>query len=188
MLDKGVAIILLILLAPLALVLLPLLLIVHGRPIFFRQTRTGLNNQPFTLYKLRTMVTDAEKNGGAQWSRPGDHRITPLGKWLRKTRIDELPQLYNILRGDMSLVGPRPERPEIIQRDLRGRISHYDLRHCVKPGVTGWAQVAFRYAFTMEDAREKLQFDLYYVKNRTLWMDLAIIAKTIKTVLTGAGQ
>ena len=185
--DRGVAIALMILLIPVALILLPVLLIVHGRPIFFKQVRTGLNNQPFTLYKLRSMVVDAEKSG-AQWAKPGDARITPLGKILRKTRLDELPQLINILKGEMSLVGPRPERPEIISDKLAPHIPYYKLRHLVKPGVTGWAQVTFRYGFSQEDSMEKLQYDLFYVKNRNIWLDVLVIIKTIKTVLTGAGQ
>lgn len=185
--DKTVAAILFVMLTPFALILFPILLIVHGRPVFFKQVRTGLNNKAFTLYKLRTMVVDAEKTG-AQWSKPGDARITPLGKILRKTRLDELPQLINILKGEMSLVGPRPERPEIINKDLAVNIPYYNLRHLVKPGVTGWAQVTFRYGFSTEDSKEKLQFDLFYVKNRSGWLDLIVILKTIKTVLTGAGQ
>jgi exopolysaccharide biosynthesis polyprenyl glycosylphosphotransferase len=185
--DRFVAILLFIFLIPIAIAVIPILLIVHGKPIFFKQVRTGLNNKPFTLYKLRTMVIDAEKNG-AQWARPGDARITPLGKILRKSRLDELPQLINILKGEMSLVGPRPERPEIIAKELSPNIRYYDLRHLVKPGVTGWAQVTFRYGFSQEDSKEKLQFDLFYVKNRDLWLDLLVIIKTIKTVLTGAGQ
>lgn len=185
--DRTIAAILFVILIPFAVLILPLLLILHGRPIFFKQSRTGLNNRPFTLYKLRTMVLDAEK-GGAQWARPGDARITALGKILRKTRIDELPQLINILKGEMSLVGPRPERPEIISRDLAPSIPYYHLRHLVKPGVTGWAQVTFRYGFSTEDSLEKLQYDLFYVKNRSGWLDLLVILKTVKTVITGAGQ
>lgn len=185
--DKLVAIILIIFLIPVGTVLIPILLIFHGRPIFFKQIRTGLNNYSFTLYKLRTMVIDAEKNG-AQWAKPGDARITPLGKILRKTRLDELPQLINILKGEMSLVGPRPERPEIIEKQLAPNIPYYNLRHLVKPGVTGWAQVTFRYGFSQEDSKEKLQFDLFYVKNKSIWLDILVIIKTIKTVLTGAGQ
>ncbi len=187
LIDRTIAILLMILLIPIAIFLVPVLMIVHGRPIFFKQTRTGLNNKPFTLYKLRSMVVDAEKNG-AQWSKPGDARITPLGKILRKTRLDELPQLINILRGEMSLVGPRPERPELIEKNLAPNIPFYNLRHLVKPGVTGWAQVTFRYGFSQEDSREKLQYDLYYVKNKSIWLDILTIIKTIKTVITGAGQ
>ena len=185
--DRTVAIFLLVSLVPVAAFLLPILLLIHGRPIFFKQIRTGQNNKPFTLYKLRTMILNAEENG-AQWAKPGDSRITPLGKFLRKTRLDELPQLINIIKGEMSLVGPRPERPEIIEKELIQNIPYYNLRHLVKPGVTGWAQVTFRYGFSKEDSKEKLQFDLFYVKNRNLWLDLLVIIKTLKTVLTGAGQ
>lgn len=187
LIDKGVAILILIILIIPAIFIIPVLLIVHGRPIFFKQMRTGLNNRPFKLYKLRTMVIDAEKDG-AQWAKPKDARITPLGRILRKTRLDELPQLINIIRGEMSLVGPRPERPEIIADKLAPNIPYYALRHLVKPGVTGWAQVTFRYGFSQEDSKEKLQFDLFYVKNRNLWLDILVIIRTIKTVITGAGQ
>lgn len=186
-LDRIVAIALLAMLIPFAMILLPILFIVHGRPLFFKQTRTGINNKPFELYKLRTMCVDAEHNG-AQWAIPSDPRVTPMGKFLRKTRLDELPQLFNIIRGDMSLVGPRPERPEIIETLLAPNIPYYDLRHLVKPGVTGWAQTRFRYGFSAEDSLEKLQYDLYYVKNKSIWLDLLIFLKTIKTILTGAGQ
>lgn len=185
--DRFVAILMIIGIFPIYLILLPILLIVHGRPIFFKQTRTGLNNKPFTLWKLRSMVVDAEKSG-AQWAKPGDARITPMGKFLRKSRLDELPQLINIFKGEMSLVGPRPERPEMIESKLAPKIPFYNLRHLVKPGVTGWAQVTFRYGFSTEDSAEKLQYDLYYVKNKNLWLDIIVIIKTIKTVLTGAGQ
>jgi exopolysaccharide biosynthesis polyprenyl glycosylphosphotransferase len=185
--DKSIAILLLILLIPFAAIILPLLMLFHGRPIFFKQIRTGQNNRSFKLYKLRSMVVDAEKHG-AQWAKPGDARVTTIGKILRKTRLDELPQLINIIRGEMSLVGPRPERPEMIEKQLAPNIPFYNLRHLVKPGVTGWAQVTFRYGFSQEDSKEKLQFDLFYVKNKSLWLDLLVILKTIKTVLTGAGQ
>jgi len=187
MIDKSTAIILLFVLIPVAAVLFPILLIFHGRPLIFKQIRTGLNNKPFKLYKLRSMVVDAEKHG-AQWAKPGDARVTRIGKFLRKTRLDELPQLINIIRGEMSLVGPRPERPEMIEKNLAPNIPFYKLRHLVKPGVTGWAQVTFRYGFSTEDSKEKLQYDLYYVKNRSLWLDLLVFLKTIKTVISGAGQ
>ncbi len=186
-LDKTVAITLFTMLLPVTAVLLPFLLIVHGRPIFFKQIRTGRHNKPFKLYKLRSMVVDAEKDG-AQWAKPKDARVTTVGKFLRKSRLDELPQLLNIVRGEMSLVGPRPERPEIIEKTLAREIPYYNLRHLVKPGVTGWAQVTFRYGFSTQDSLEKLQYDLYYVKNRNLWLDILIVLKTVKTVLTGAGQ
>ena len=187
LIDRTTALTLLIVLLPFIIIFIPILLVFHGRPIFFKQVRTGLNNKPFKLYKLRSMVVNAEKDG-IQWAVPGDARITRIGKFLRKSRIDELPQLINILRGEMSLVGPRPERPEIIKSNLSLNIPFYDLRHLVKPGVTGWAQVTFRYGYSTEDSLEKLQYDLYYVKNRSIWLDVLIILKTIKTILTGAGQ
>lgn len=185
--DRLIAVILILLVFPIYILLLPLLLIFHGRPIFFKQMRTGLNNRPFVLYKLRTMVVNAEKSG-VQWSIPGDSRITSFGRFLRRTRIDELPQLLNILKGEMSLVGPRPERPEMIESTLAPEIPFYKLRHLVKPGVTGWAQVVYRYGYSTEDSAEKLQYDLFYVKNKSLWLDIIVIIKTIKTVLTAAGQ
>jgi len=157
-----------------------------GRPIFFTQTRLGKNGKPFRAIKLRTMVQDAEKNG-PQWAQENDPRITPIGGFLRKTRLDELPQLLNVLKGEMTFVGPRPERPEFVTQ--LARISpFYRERLLVRPGLTGWAQVNFRYGATADDAMKKLQYDLYYVKNRSLILDLAIILKTIKTVLSRSGR
>ena len=187
LLDRLLAVIMILGILPFYLILLLLLLIFHGRPIFFKQVRAGLINKPFVLYKLRSMVREAEKSG-IQWAIPKDARVTRIGKFLRKTRLDEIPQLINILKGDMSLVGPRPERPEIINSQLVPNIPFYNLRHLVKPGVTGWAQVTFRYGYTEKDSAEKLQYDLFYVKNKSPWLDLIVIMKTIKTVLTGAGQ
>jgi exopolysaccharide biosynthesis polyprenyl glycosylphosphotransferase len=187
LIDKFIAFSLLILCFPIALILIPILFLVHGSPIFFTQTRIGKNNKPFKIFKLRTMILDAEKDG-PKWSTPQDSRITRTGKILRKTRIDELPQLYNILKGEMSLVGPRPERPELIQKELIHLFPYYNQRHLVKPGVTGWAQVSFRYGFTNLDAKEKLQYDLFYIKNKSVWLDFLIILKTIKTIITGAGH
>lgn len=155
-------------------------------PIFYSQIRTGLFGESFTIYKLRTMKQMAEENG-AQWSDPGDNRITPIGKWLRRSRLDELPQLLNIIKGDMSFIGPRPERPEL-ERDLEVNIPHYRLRHLVRPGLSGWAQVNMAYTSSVEDAKLKLSYDLYYLKNNSFWLDLLILAKTFKTVLKGAGR
>lgn len=183
--DKVIAVIIAILVLPLLLMIAPVLIIFSGFPLLYSQKRVGLKGKDFTIYKLRTMSNNAEKSG-AQWSRPGDSRVTRIGKFLRATRIDELPQLYNIIKGDMSLVGPRPERPEIIQ-DKLGDIPFYEYRHLVKPGVTGWAQVNYRYGFSEEDTVKKLQYDLYYVKNQSIWLDIRVILRTIKTVLTGAG-
>ena len=153
---------------------------------FYRQVRTGMHGRPFTIYKLRTMVNDAEA-GGVQWAEKNDTRITPLGKFLRATRIDELPQLWNVLRGDMSLVGPRPERPEFVEQ-LEKEIPFYRARFAVRPGITGWAQVKHRYVNSIEDTKTKLEYDLFYIKNRSLWLDLVILGKTAKTVVTFRGQ
>ena len=172
-----------------AIILLPIAIAIywHDRgPIFYSQIRTGLFGESFTIYKLRTMQQKAEENG-AQWSNPGDKRITPIGKWLRRSRLDELPQLLNIIKGDMSFIGPRPERPEL-ERDLEVNIPHYRLRHLVRPGLSGWAQVNMAYTSSVEDAKLKLSYDLYYLKNNSFWLDLLILAKTFKTVLKGAGR
>ena len=154
-------------------------------PIFYSQKRVGQNDRPFTLYKFRTMTVDAE-NGQAQWAQKNDPRVTRIGKVLRIMRIDELPQLWNILRGDMNLIGPRPERPEFV-RDLQSQIPFYSKRHLAKPGVTGWAQVQYGYGSSFEHALEKLQYDLYYIKNRSIFLDLVICLKTVSVVLTGKG-
>lgn len=185
--DKLAALIVLLIALPIYIVLIPLLLIFSGRPLFYSQIRTGYRNKPFRIYKLRTMTVNAEKDG-AQWATPKDSRVTPIGKFLRKSRLDELPQLWNILNGTMSIVGPRPERPEMIKDKLEKNIPFYNFRHLVKPGVTGWAQVNFRYGFSEEDSIEKMQYDLYYVKNKSIWMDIKIVLKTIKTVVTGMGH
>lgn len=152
-------------------------------PIFFRQERVGKMGKKFRVIKFRSMVENAE-SAGAVWARPGDSRITGAGKILRRARLDELPQLWNVLKGEMSVVGPRPERPEF-DRELEVKIPFYAERHLVKPGLTGWAQVNFRYGFSEKDAYEKLQYDLYYIKNRSLFLDLEIILKTIKVMFRG---
>ncbi|MEW6536015.1 MAG: sugar transferase [Candidatus Auribacterota bacterium] len=155
-------------------------------PIFFSQVRVGLNGSHFRIHKFRTMVVDAEKRTGAVWATKGDNRITAFGKFMRKVRIDELPQFWNILKGDMSIVGPRPERPEFVDM-LKERITFYDERHLVKPGLTGWAQVLYPYGNTIEDATEKLHYDLFYIRNMSVFMDMKIILKTIATVIGGRG-
>ena len=157
-----------------------------GLPIFFKQTRVGYMGKNFLAVKFRTMVKDSEKSG-PMWAVKNDPRVTRVGRFLRKTRLDELPQLLNVLKGDMSLVGSRPERPEFVQ-DLVKEIPFYKERLLVKPGLTGWAQVNFPYGASKEDALEKLQYDLYYLKNRSLGLELSIILKTIRTVLTQKGQ
>lgn len=155
-------------------------------PIFFTQVRVGLNGKPFKIHKFRTMIVDAEKGTGAVWCKDKDTRITPFGKLLRKIRVDEMPQFWNILKGDMSFIGPRPERPEFVEM-LKDRIPFYDERHLVKPGLSGWAQVLFSYGNSVEDATEKLHYDLFYIRNMTLFMDIKIALKTIATVLGGKG-
>jgi len=157
-------------------------------PIFYRQKRVGQDNRIFEVLKFRTMFMDAEKNG-VQWARKDDLRITGVGKFFRKTRIDELPQLWNVLRGDMAFVGPRPERPEFaFSNELLAKIPFYQIRHTIKPGLTGWAQIKYPYGSSIEDTTQKLQYDLYYIKNRSLALELAIILKTIKIILSGGGR
>lgn len=156
-----------------------------GASALFRQQRVGLGGAPFTLYKLRSMSADAEK-GGAQWAQQNDPRVTRVGGFIRKVRIDELPQLYNVLRGDMSLVGPRPERPEFVSK-LQQNIPFYAQRHAVKPGIAGWAQLCYPYGASEADALQKLQYDLYYVKNNTFLLDLSILVQTAEVVLMGKG-
>lgn len=159
----------------------------RGRdPIFYSQVRVGLNGKHIRVHKFRSMVTDAESDGVARWASNNDPRITPLGAFIRKTRLDELPQLYNVLRGDMSLVGPRPERPEFVL-DLEKTIPYYRERHRVKPGLTGWAQLRYQYGSTLEDAKQKLQYDLYYVKNMNIFLDMVILLETVEVVLMGKG-
>lgn len=155
-------------------------------PIFYSQLRTGLYGKPFRVYKFRSMYQDAEKRG-AQWASQRDPRITRVGYWLRVLRIDELPQIWNVLRGEMSLIGPRPERPEFDVK-LKEAIPYYEMRYLVKPGITGWAQVLYPYGSSLEDAYEKLAYDLYYIKNYSLWLDIVIVLKTIRVVLLGKGR
>jgi len=155
-------------------------------PLFFSQIRVGAHEKTFLLYKFRTMRQDAEKGTGAVWSTENDPRITRIGAFLRKSRIDEFPQFYNVLKGSMSFVGPRPERPEFVEK-LKQVIPYYSKRHFVKPGLTGWAQVCYPYGSTVEDAVEKLRYDLYYTKNLSSFLDLLIILETIKVVLFGRG-
>lgn len=154
--------------------------------VLYRQTRVGRNGVPFTLYKFRSMYQDAEAHTGAVWASKDDPRVTPVGRWLRKIRLDELPQLFNVVKGDMCVVGPRPERPEFMHM-LEGKIPFYRQRLCVKPGVTGWAQINHKYGDTIEDTITKLEYDLYYIKNMATSLDIYIIFHTIKTVLLGRG-
>ena len=155
-------------------------------PIFYSQVRTGLNGKKFRVYKFRSMYQDAEAKG-IQWAKEKDPRITPVGSFIRLTRIDELPQLWNVFKGDMSLVGPRPERPEF-DLQLRKEIPYYDVRYLVKPGITGWAQVCYPYGASVEDAYQKVAYDLYYIKNYSLFLDFAIALKTLRVVILGKGR
>ena len=154
--------------------------------ILYRQERVGLQGRTFNVIKFRSMYVDAEKDGTPRWATVGDPRITRVGKWIRKTRIDELPQLFSVLKGDMSLVGPRPERPFFVEKLIQ-EIPFYAARHSVKPGLTGWAQVRYHYGSSVEDTQQKLQYDLYYVKNNSWFMDLVILFETVGVVLTGKG-
>ena len=158
-----------------------------GSPVLYRQVRVGLNGQPFSVIKFRSMRTDAEKDGKARWAQVNDDRITRVGKFIRKVRIDELPQLYNVLKGEMSFVGPRPERPEFVA-SFSETIPFYAERHRVKPGITGWAQLCYPYGSSYEDAIEKLQYDLYYIKNYSSFLDLLIMLQTVEVVLWGKGM
>ena len=157
-----------------------------GGPIFYCQDRVGENGRLFTLCKFRSMRTDAEQGGQPVWARDGDERITAVGSFIRKTRLDELPQLWNVVRGDMSFVGPRPERPYFVA-ELAKSIPFYQQRHSVKPGLTGWAQVKYRYGSSVEDAMEKLRYDLYYIKHLSVVFDLTIVMDTVKVILSGKG-
>ncbi|WP_031427758.1 exopolysaccharide biosynthesis polyprenyl glycosylphosphotransferase [Flavimarina sp. Hel_I_48] len=174
----------------LTLLLIPFILmanfIANAGPLFYQQERVGLNGKNFSIIKFRTMIRNAEAHG-AQWSQKGDRRITRFGKIMRNTRLDELPQCLNILRGEMSLIGPRPERPEFVEK-LSLKIPFYETRHVIKPGLTGWAQVRGRYAKSEQDSLEKLQYDLYYIKHRNLFLDLSILLKTCSTMIYFRGQ
>jgi len=156
-------------------------------PVFYRQARVGKDGRVFTLYKFRSMRADAEAAGGPRWAAKGDRRVTRVGRFIRLTRIDEIPQALNVLAGDMSLVGPRPERPEFVA-ELAAVIPHYNDRARVRPGITGWAQVNYPYGASVEDARMKLSYDLYYVKHRSLFLDLLILIATVRVVLFQEGS
>lgn len=186
LMDMCCSIIGLALCLPFAPVLLLAVKLDSPGPFLFRQERVGQGDRPFTLYKLRTMRQDAEEGTGAVWARAADPRVTRLGRFLRTCRIDEIPQLINVLQGHMSLVGPRPERPEFVE-NLKKVIPYYSERHFVKPGVTGWAQVRYPYGASVEDALEKLRYDLYYIKNISFLLDLRIILKTVGVVLLRKG-
>jgi len=156
-------------------------------PILYFQQRVGRYNKPFTIYKFRSMARDSEKNTGASWARENDPRVTPFGAFMRKTRIDELPQLINVLKGEMSFIGPRPERPEFVEQ-ITKVTKYYTERHAIKPGITGWAQVMYPYGASLGDSVEKLRYDLYYINNLSLFLDFLILFETIKIVLFRRGS
>ncbi len=186
--DLAAASLVFLLALPLMVVAAAAIKISSSGPALYRQARVGLNGRVFTIVKFRSMQVDAEAGTGAVWSTPGrDSRVTAVGGFLRRSRIDELPQLWNVLRGDMSLVGPRPERPEFVE-GLTENIPFYGLRHAVRPGLTGWAQVRYPYGASVEDALQKLQYDLFYIKNRSMALDLYIMFETLKTVVTRSGS
>lgn len=186
--SVAIALICLLLAFPLMMVVALLVKLTSPGPVFFRQTRVGLNNVPFTLFKFRSMVSDAEAKTGAVWATKNDPRVTPIGRYLRKLRLDELPQLINVIRREMSIVGPRPERPEFVQV-LSEKIPFYRQRHSVRPGITGWAQINYKYGETIEDTIIKLEYDLYYIKNLSPALDCYILFHTLKVMLfTQSGQ
>ncbi len=185
--DVSCALLLLVLAAPLLLLVAIAIKLESRGPTLFRQVRVGLHGKTFVMYKFRSMRADAETDSGPAWAKERDHRATRVGQVLRKLHLDEIPQTINVLRGEMSVVGPRPERPYFVEQ-LEREIPFYNLRHSVKPGITGWAQVKYRYGASVEDASEKLQYDLYYAKHRSLVRDTGILLRTAEIVLFGRGK
>jgi len=171
---------------PITLVTALAIRIEDGGPVFYRQERVGQGGRVFTIFKFRSMRNDAERDGRPRWAGANDDRTTRIGRIIRKLRIDELPQVFNVLKGDMSFVGPRPERPFFVEQ-LASKIPYYNARHSIKPGITGWAQVRYPYGASLDDAVEKLQYDLYYVKNHTLFLDIMVLISTVQVVLWGKG-
>lgn len=184
--DVFISLILLITLSPIFLTIFIFIFFIEGKPILYSQKRTGINNKLFWISKFRTMIVNAEQDG-PQWSTKNDPRITRFGKFLRKYRLDELPQLISVIKGEMSLIGPRPERPEM-ETFLKEKIPHYDIRNFVKPGISGWAQVNFHYGANIEDSINKLSYDIYYIRNFSLALDLIILFKTLKIIFNGRGS
>lgn len=185
--DIIASLLLLIVTLPVMLLTALLIIIEDGRPVFYRQERIGLAGKVYQVIKFRSMFNDAEKGGKPQWAVTDDPRVTRVGKIIRKLRIDELPQIINVLKGEMSFVGPRPERPHFVDL-LTAQVPYYNLRHSIKPGITGWAQVRYPYGASIEDAIEKLQYDLYYVKNHSLFLDFIILINTVGVVLLSKGS
>jgi exopolysaccharide biosynthesis polyprenyl glycosylphosphotransferase len=180
--DITASLILLVLASPILIVAALAVKLTSPGDIFYRQERVGQFGKAFNVVKFRSMVADAEKDGKAQWAKSGDPRVTPVGRILRASRIDEIPQIYNVLTGDMSFVGPRPERPVFVE-ELAAEIPYYRERHIVKPGITGWAQLNYPYGASVMDARHKLEYDLYYIKNYSLFLDLLILIQTVRVVV-----
>ncbi|TNC82698.1 MAG: UDP-phosphate galactose phosphotransferase [Oleiphilus sp.] len=184
--DNCVAVLLLLVAWPFMLLTALAVYLESGGPVIYKQVRVGLNGKEFSIYKFRSMTQNAEKDGKAVWAQKNDARVTRVGAFIRNTRLDELPQLYNVLKGDMSFVGPRPERPEFVE-ELKEKIPFYDARHRVKPGLMGWAQLKYPYGASVEDAHNKLKYDLYYVKNHSFFLDVLIVIQTVEVVLLGKG-
>jgi sugar transferase (PEP-CTERM system associated) len=184
--DLVISTALLIVASPIMALVALAVLVDDGRPVLYRQRRVGYGGRAYWLYKFRSMINSAEADGAPKWARAGDQRVTRVGSLLRKLRLDELPQLVNVFRGEMSLVGPRPERPEFVER-LSQTIPYYHERHVVKPGITGWAQLCYPYGASDHDAMEKLQYDLYYIKHKSLIFDLMVLLQTAEVVLWGKG-
>jgi len=184
--DFAVSLAFLVLFLPLILATILAIRLESPGPIFYRQERVGLNGRIFRVWKFRSMRTDAESDGVPKWAGAGDSRVTRIGRFIRKARIDEIPQIINVLAGDMSFIGPRPERPFFVEQ-LREMIPYYELRHRVKPGITGWAQVNYPYGASVDDARQKLAYDLYYVKNNDMFLDIAILVRTVRVILFAEG-
>jgi sugar transferase (PEP-CTERM system associated) len=185
-LAKMISLVLLTLVLPLIPLIVLAIKLTSPGPVLYSQRRVGIHGVVFNCFKFRTMRPDAEADTGPTWAGDDDPRITAVGKWLRTTRLDEIPQLWNVLRGDMGFVGPRPERPEFVEW-LSKEIPFYQLRHLIRPGITGWAQVSYDYGASLEQAKEKLRYDLYYIKNISLSFDLYIVFQTAKIVLFGRG-
>jgi len=184
--NMGVAVVGIIVSSPIMLLTALAVRLSSPGPVLYRQVRVGMNDVPFTVYKFRSMRVDAEAETGAVWAQKDDPRVTPVGRIIRQIRFDELPQLFNVLKGEMSVVGPRPERPEFV-RALSEKIPYYRQRHCVRPGITGWAQVNYKYGDTLEDTITKLEYDLYYIKNMSAALDNYIIFHTLKAMLLSRG-
>jgi exopolysaccharide biosynthesis polyprenyl glycosylphosphotransferase len=185
--DVTVSLLILIVTLPLNILVAILIKLDSRGPILFKQDRIGMNNKEFKIYKFRSMFLDAEKNTGPVWSKKDDPRVTRVGKILRQLRIDEIPQFFNVLKGEMSLVGPRPERPYFVEM-LAEKLPYYKRRLKVRPGITGWAQVKHKYDESIEDVKVKLRYDLFYIENMSLRMDIKILARTILVVIFGKGH